>query len=1273
MQPGDNHRRLDRWRGVQRRARIRLLLHGLVAWLAIVGAVGLVVLVTLGLNEPPGWAARGLSIVAAVIAAITAVVLLWPVWRRLSTRTRLARLLDRAGGHHDTLSAVDEVLRDPERWRADTPIRQALVGRLLARGDRLLGDLDLARLLPVARPWTTFAALAVVLVVGTSLVWTAPGVLSGGWERTRSAWAGDRGPQGGLRPVAGPPFLVAGETRTVAALDLVATEPEPVICEVQVGQGAWRSLAAEQVPVPAGDPALGVPYERWEAVLREIREDVRVRFRRGERVSETVELEVWRPPLLTELAATVTPPAYTRRPPRELPRLPAYLEVPVGSRLELRGHASSALSAAMLVGPTDTTALAVDARQASGTVVVDTARRFRVRLVDARGLEGHGELVHEVAVVPDRVPDVRLRRPDDDGDLPLKAPLRLDVTAEDDHGLVAVDLLVRRGDDQQGVWVEDLPGAATATDDEGWQRIALLDDDGLPRRGRREVELGLGPLTMVTRPREVAVEAAVSLTVELGVAELGLVPGDVLELMVAALDNRQPPPPGEGRSSVLRLEVPSSLELLAEREGAASEHQAGLAEMRRQTETLASELERLRRELLKNPRLDWDRRQELQAALEQQQALRDQIEKLTGALGEDLEKLAENRLTSPELLEKMDRIAELLADHEDRSLEALLESLRESLDEMSPKEMTLAMEDLQREQTDLQRRLDTAMDMLDDLAREQELEGLVDLAAEMIAEQQRLAEESRRQAAQDSEEAGSEEAGSEEAEGDEAEGEEAAAGEEDAEGQDQEDGEGEPQDGESQDGEPQDGESQDGEPQDGDEAENQDAGGESPDSEELARRQEALAEQLESLEKQLEESLAELEEQAESGDESAAEQEMREALEEALAQLEQQQTGQTMQDAGESMQQENSDQASQQMEQALTDLAGLYHVLLKTQAAMQMAMKQEQAGQMRDVAADLLALSERQETVSADVPPSLHELRADDLARRQNEVVQGTVTVRDALGEVAEAAPQEILRMLSQLDELIEVQGDVLDQLHERRARSARRAATTSLAEMNRMVINLLTQAQMTGQGGGSGQPQPMLSQQLRQMSEQQSGLNTLAEQLRRKQGRISQELRAGMQRLQQGQQGLAGQARELAEQQEQLEREGGDTGRLLGDLEALAEEMTSVGDDAADGLITEETLRRQERILSRLLDMHNASRERDWARRRESRSADELYADQEGTEGPPLETAEPEQRRWRPIEEAPPAYRELVRRYFHEVQRLHEDAGRDASGRTTTRGGDGI
>jgi hypothetical protein len=115
---------------------------------------------------------------------------------------------------------------------------------------------------------------------------------------------------------------------------------------------------------------------------------------------------------------------------------------------------------------------------------------------------------------------------------------------------------------------------------------------------------------------------------------------------------------------------------------------------------------------------------------------------------------------------------------------------------------------------------------------------------------------------------------------------------------------------------------------------------------------------------------------------------------------------------------------------------------------------------------------------------------------------------------------------------------------------------------------------------------------------------------------------------------------------------------------------MQTVADELTGGLVAEETLRRQERILSRLLDMHNASRERDWARRRESRTADEMYADH--PDDPRALDQAPEffeTRRWRAVEQAPPAYRELVRAYQRAIQLLHESAGRGPDGRPPVHG----
>jgi len=404
---------------------------------------------------------------------------------------------------------------------------------------------------------------------------------------------------------------------------------------------------------------------------------------------------------------------------------------------------------------------------------------------------------------------------------------------------------------------------------------------------------------------------------------------------------------------------------------------------------------------------------------------------------------------------------------------------------------------------------------------------------------------------------------------------------------------------------------------------------------------------------QLTEALRNLNQEGSAGEESPADTELQEALEQALEQLAQQKPSEAMQKAAEQLSQGNRSRAAEQQEQALRDLGALYHVLIAGQEAMQMAMQQFEVTSLRRLAADLLALSEREEEIADLIPNDLRDLRTSDLTRRQFRVLKAGRAVRDQLQSLSTSNPMQTMRILRELEGLLAELGRSVEALEAGRGALAKRSARNSLGTTNEIIINLLTQAHM--QSGGSGScPMPSMSEQLRQMAREQAGLNGLADQLRQQmQNRgLSQETRAQMERLQADQQGLADSARDIAE----LERGLQEGERLLGDLENLAAEMEKVVQDFDEGVIDDETLARQEKILSRLLDAHNSVRKRDFNSRRESRTAQQLFQPQQGQR---LETDDenrvPFQLRYQPVEKAPLEYRELVRRYFRAVEKWYQ------------------
>jgi rRNA processing protein Krr1/Pno1 len=89
----------------------------------------------------------------------------------------------------------------------------------------------------------------------------------------------------------------------------------------------------------------------------------------------------------------------------------------------------------------------------------------------------------------------------------------------------------------------------------------------------------------------------------------------------------------------------------------------------------------------------------------------------------------------------------------------------------------------------------------------------------------------------------------------------------------------------------------------------------------------------------------------------------------------------------------------------------------------------------------------------------------------------------------------------------------------------------------------------------------------------------------------------------------LAGEQGMVRKSLEQLAREAtpsGDLNKILGDLNNIASEMREVQTDLAQGNVQPETLRKQERILSRLLDSQRSMTERDYEKQRRAETGRE-------------------------------------------------------------------
>ncbi len=1170
----------------------RALIHGLIRWLIPLLSGALLMIWAQSREIAPASWTYLLTLTAYLTGMVVLTLhLLWRPVKNLLSNRKFVLYLAGIMGLGDVLVVMEEAVRLPENWKSTDPVNIAMRHKLHNEAAAVLARQTTEKVLPLSWMWQ--GPLVLLAVVAVGFLWSNQNV-SGfqlGWQRLLNPWPAAEivATQGIYTPNA-PVQVVAGETVTLKGVDL-ASGSHATWCEIRRGQGLWQRFGARQEDVVFETFVPVAPYRLWVCDQARVFEDFEYRFGRDDIVSRVGRVEVRHHPLVAVLSGAIVPPAYTGLPRQALDRVPTWLDLPEGSRLELAGTLNHAVrQAEVIFDNSDSVSFGVSGHTIQASFNISRSITFHLGLVDSFGLANEAPLVYEVVATEDQIPTVALLRPADDGAVPLSGLLDLTMEAGDDYGIDKAELLVRTYSQ----------GSSREVGEAGFFALpfwpAASAGDGF-------IETPFGEIKLNTKLSDTTTGNRLAMELQIDVGNFDLVAGDELELKVRVKDNRRPLPRGQGFSEVLKFMVPSVADALANQAETQEEHRASLEEVRKRGNQLGKDLDRLTRELMKNPIPDWARQKEMEAAIERQQELQEELARVAKELQQELDALAQSQLTSERMMEKAEQVSQLLSSEASDQLKDLLKKMEEASGQVSPKEVAKAMEEVAQQQKEMARRMDAALAMLKKMEQEQKLEGMVALLEKMIAKQQELADLSR-EMAEDEDKPNTDP------------------------GQVPDEGQDEQSDAEKQD-----------------------------QANELARRQDALQEEMKQLQEKMQEAMDEMAEQkAEGREQDPSQEKMAEALEQAMQQMKKQQDEESMSKAAEMLEKMDPEMAAKMQQQALRDLGSLYHVLLETQSAMQMAMEQQQVASLRRLASDLLSLSQRQEEISQSIPLQLREVRSKNITRGEHRLQKSTIQVRSELAELAAEAPMRIMKLLKSMDSVIETMGRSLRNLEDSRGSAARREASASLAELNGIVISLLTEAQITGNGSGSGsscQSKPSPGEQLKEMLMEQAKLNGMTEQLRQMLANrgISQQARAQMKRLGDKQGELAGRIEEMAE--DQAANPDGD--RLLGDMERLGQDMESVGQDLGDGLVSEETLVRQERILSRMLAARNAARRRDYSSKRESQTAGRIFGHQDGRSSDKLGSDEdnPFSRRYVPLEKAPAEFRELVRRYFRALEKM--------------------
>ena len=406
--------------------------------------------------------------------------------------------------------------------------------------------------------------------------------------------------------------------------------------------------------------------------------------------------------------------------------------------------------------------------------------------------------------------------------------------------------------------------------------------------------------------------------------------------------------------------------------------------------------------------------------------------------------------------------------------------------------------------------------------------------------------------------------------------------------------------------------------------------------EEISREQEELAEQAEELEKNLDEFSKEVDDK-----------ELAEKLQKASEESSKSRTSKEMKEASSQLQQGQKSKAMSHQEQAMENLVGLFGELANIQMEMQSASADRIAANLQRLATSTLEISFKQEDLTGRIRGEISaEAGADrtmvrELAEEQQMYQRAVKQIADELFEMSKESimiPDRLVKNLGRSQESME---SALLFLEQNKAFMAATGAAQTTTTLNEITIDLLRTCKNCS-GGGSGMPQssPLLQ---RLLSGQQQMLKE-SEQLialRATQEKLMQQMQSEVQRL-------AGEQRSLKEIAEQIQKDFKQNERVLGRMDRIVQEMDEVIKDLEDGTLDDETLNKEERILSRLLDAQRSVHSRDYEKERESTTAGDVFSDG-GAAASSLSSSQAlrEEIRRAMALKAPGEFEDLIRLYF--------------------------
>ncbi len=365
-----------------------------------------------------------------------------------------------------------------------------------------------------------------------------------------------------------------------------------------------------------------------------------------------------------------------------------------------------------------------------------------------------------------------------------------------------------------------------------------------------------------------------------------------------------------------------------------------------------------------------------------------------------------------------------------------------------------------------------------------------------------------------------------------------------------------------------------------------------------SKKQEDVKNNMQDFQKQMKE----LSENFKKANDQQMSKEMQKMLEEIMKKM----LEQKMQNSKQNLEQGNKEQSQKQQEEISQDLNDLNEQMQDMLQSMMDKENSKMMEKMQEFLDRLKEMSKKQQELmdeSENFDKNTDSKDFQDNKMQQDKLQNELSNLTEEMMSMAQQMGMSPMMSKNLGDAFNEMQ-KASDQLSKKDGKNANKSQGNAKDALDKAAEKMQQMCQNGKPGNGKkpGMGLQQLLEQLQQMIAKQQQLNNQMQGMspNGNQGKLSQEQMAQMQRLAMEQQQIKDGVNQLNEEfKKQQESEGK---KLLGNLDQVQKDMQEIIKDLQENNVTPETKKRQEKILSRMLDFQLSTREKDFEQKRESR-----------------------------------------------------------------------